>query len=417
MKGTWVTQAPCERGHRAALLIPILVAAAAARLAWRIHKGGDDFWVNGYSFFYELAKNIASGRGLDAMRTPVYPIFLALSSLAGESYLWVVVPQALIGAGTAYCAYLLARDLFGAAGGVLAALMTAFYPYYLVHDTALQETSVFTFLAVLSVTLLMKAGRQDKTLPFVAAGASLGLAVLARQTLAPFAAAVVVWTAVWGVGPRTASIQRAAAMAISLAVVVGVWVARNYIVLGAPVLTSEFGRQVWNAHNAQTFSHYPNESIDRSTGAAFAALSATDRIELEALSGQELAASDWFLAKGLAYIRAHPVETMKRPVRKVAAGFSWRFNPAREPLVQIVYLLSYGPISILAVIGMVLTRHRWRELGPIYLQFLCFAAVTAVFWAHTSHRVYLDVYLIVFAAYTLQVGWSKWGWAASPTRT
>jgi hypothetical protein len=64
---------------------------------------------------------------------------------------------------------------------------------------------------------------------------------------------------------------------------------------------------------------------------------------------------------------------------------------------------------------MVLTRHRWRELGPIYLQFLCFAAVTAVFWAHTSHRVYLDVYLIVFAAYTLQVAWSKWGWAAPPT--
>jgi hypothetical protein len=97
------------------------------------------------------------------------------------------------------------------------------------------------------------------------------------------------------------------------------------------------------------------------------------------------------------------------------AGFSWRFNPAREPLVQIVYLLSYGPISILAVIGMVLTKQRWRELGPIYLQFLCFAAVTAVFWAHTSHRVYLDVYLIVFAAYTLQVAWSKWGWAAPPT--
>jgi hypothetical protein len=53
MKATWVTQAPCERGHRAALLVlvPILIAAVAARLAWRIHKGGDDFWVNGYSFF------------------------------------------------------------------------------------------------------------------------------------------------------------------------------------------------------------------------------------------------------------------------------------------------------------------------------------------------------------------------------
>jgi hypothetical protein len=34
----------------------------------------------------------------------------------------------------------------------------------------------------------------------------------------------------------------------------------------------------------------------------------------------------------------------------------------------------------------------------IYLLFVAFIAVTALFWAHTSHRSHLDVYLIVFAA-------------------
>jgi hypothetical protein len=34
----------------------------------------------------------------------------------------------------------------------------------------------------------------------------------------------------------------------------------------------------------------------------------------------------------------------------------------------------------------------------IYLLFAVFMLVTAVFWAHTTHRVYLDVYWIAFAA-------------------
>ena len=34
----------------------------------------------------------------------------------------------------------------------------------------------------------------------------------------------------------------------------------------------------------------------------------------------------------------------------------------------------------------------------LYLLFVTCIANTAVFWAHTSHRSYLDVYLIVYSA-------------------
>ena len=67
------------------------------------------------------------------------------------------------------------------------------------------------------------------------------------------------------------------------------------------------------------------------------------------------------------------------------------------------YLASYGPVSLLGALGMALTWRRWREHSLIYLLFLSFAGVTAVFWAHTSHRSYLDVYSVVFTSYVLQV--------------
>jgi hypothetical protein len=53
---------------------------------------------------------------------------------------------------------------------------------------------------------------------------------------------------------------------------------------------------------------------------------------------------------------------------------------------------------------MFLHRKAWREHMIIYALFVSFAAVTAVFFGHTSHRSYLDVYWIVFAA-GLMSGW------------
>jgi hypothetical protein len=176
---------------------------------------------------------------------------------------------------------------------------------------------------------------------------------------------------------------------------------RNYLLVGAPVLTADLGHQVWIANNKDTFTHYPVESIDRSAAEAFAALNPAELRELESLSGNEIRESDWFMKKGADYIKTHPVATIQGAFRKVVAGFSWNFNQVGEPLVDATYLLSYGPISILGILGMVLSRSQWREHSLIYLLFVAFAVLSAVFWAHTSHRSHLDVYWIIFAAYLL----------------
>jgi hypothetical protein len=55
---------------------------------------------------------------------------------------------------------------------------------------------------------------------------------------------------------------------------------------------------------------------------------------------------------------------------------------------------------------MFLARRR-REVILIEMLFLAFIGVTAVFWAHTSHRSYLDVYWIVFAASMVESFWTR----------
>ncbi len=387
--------------HRS-ILAAILLVAFALRIAWRVHKGNQDFWSHGYLFFYELGRNLIHRHeftiyGLRAMRVPLYPLFLGLTSLGGPYYLWVAIPQALVGAGTVCCTYLIGRDLLGMRQGLVAAAIAAVYPYYVVHDTALQETSLLTFVTATAMLLLLRAMRSRSWYMWLSAGTILGVAVLTRQTLLPFAIAAPIWIALFSEGRRQDRLARAGAVVLPLMVLVGGWMARNNAILGAPLITSEFGRQLWNGNNPKTFSHYPRQSIDLSQTEAWDAMTPDEQREVDRISVNEAAESDWFLQKGLNYVTNHPGETLLNGARKVSIAFSLRFSPDRPWPEEAVYALSYGPAAILGVVGMWITRKRWRQLGLVYLLFLSFALVTAVFFAHTSHRSYLDLYWIVLA--------------------
>src|SRR5439155_19801664 len=98
---------------------------------------------------------------------------------------------------------------------------------------------------------------------------------------------------------------------MALTVTVGPWLMRTWRITGAPVLSSQTGRALWIGNNPDTFSFYPNQSIDLSTAAAAAKLSVQDRAELER-SGTEVGKSSWFAAKGVAFIRQHPWLTIRQ---------------------------------------------------------------------------------------------------------
>jgi 4-amino-4-deoxy-L-arabinose transferase-like glycosyltransferase len=389
-------------------LILILLLAFGARIAVRGYSGGSDFWDNGYTFFFTLAQNIAAGKGLaldggvaTAFRVPLYPMFLAALTFGHQVFLPVLLAQALIGTGTVLCAAMLARELFDNRVAVIAAVLTAIYPYYVVHDTALQETSLCTFLMTLAVLLLVRTRRSECVFTTMGAGLALGAAVLTRANLAPFALVAPVWLALAGgsnAAPRRHRLWVAVLCAGAVALTVSPWLARSYRLAGSATLSTQTGFFLWVGNNPYTFSHYPRESIDVSQGAGLAALSADEMIELAARRGNESAVDQWFQERGLDYIRQHPLQTLGNGFRKIVAAFGWVPSPQNSFWPNIVHALSYGPIMVLGLWGMWARRSDWREHSIFYAQFVSFAAVTGIFFGHTSYRAYLDVYWIVFAA-------------------
>ena len=395
------------KAHDRKFLIVLLAVAFLFRLAVRMSFGEADFWVNSYSDYYALAEQFVQGKGLCFDTTcawwpPLYPLFLALTALGGKRYLLIVVPQALLGAGTAFCAFLIGRHLFNTSVGILACAITAIYPYYVMHDTALQETGMATFFVALSVYLLLRASKFNRNRDWLLAGFALGLIALTRASIAPAAGVALIWTAVWGVrgGFRT-RLLKTSILLLAILITVGPWLIRTYRLTGAAVLSSQTGRALWIGNNPETFSAYPTGSIDQSTANARNALPEADKAELERLQADEIQTSNWYARRAVTFIRAHPWLTAKRDFRKLEAGFSWRLNPIREPLAQAAYATFYVPIAILGMMGMFVER-RNRGVILIMLVFLAFMAVTAVFWAHTSHRSYLDVFWIILAAAMLE---------------
>jgi 4-amino-4-deoxy-L-arabinose transferase-like glycosyltransferase len=376
--------------------------AFVSRVIARLHTGAADFWVNGYTFFFAMAQNIAAGKGigiggvLTAFRVPLYPIFLAAVTMGHKAFWPIVIAQSMIGAGTAFCAALLARQMFdgpwAAKAATLAAAITAVYPYYVIHDTAMQGTALFTFLTLVAVILAHRVVQSDTFLPAALCGLLLGLDVLTRAPIALFALLVPVWL-IW-----RKRLAPALLCALLLALPVFPWVWRCYKLTGHVLLTTEQGLELWNGNNDILFHYYPKESVDESIHAHLDALPAEDLRALQQLRGNEALVDNWFRQRALTYIRGHPWLTVFNGLRKIGATFDWLPTPRRSFARTLLHAFSFGPVMVLGLWGMWRRRSHWRDDSLIYLMFALFLLVTVVYFGQTNHRVYLDVYWIVFAA-------------------
>ena len=374
------------------------------RIAVRLLSGEADFWENGYTFLFDLARSVAAGNGLafdghppTVSRVPLYPLFLAAVTLGHPAFLSVVVAQSLVGAATVLCVGLLTVELFGSSAAVMAASFAALYPYDVVHDTAIQDTSLFTLLTLLSILLLLRARRFRSGRVAALAGLVLAADVLTRASIAPFALFAPLWLGWAGDAEASRRVQVSWLCAGILALGIGPWPVRSYVITGALILQSDTGQRLWDGNNPYTFSRYPTGSIDSSKATALEALTATEWAELDAVSSDEVRVDRWFLNKALVFIRENPGLAIANGFRKIRAAFSWLPSPRRRLWPTLAYGLSYAPVMILGLLGMAFGWRSWREHSLIYGLFISFALATAVFFGHTSHRAFLDVYWMAYA--------------------
>ena len=384
----------------------VFVLALALRLGIRLVTGVEDYWVEGYTFYADLARDLAAGKGYadegpSAFCVPLYAMFIAAVTWGSTNPWLLIVAQGLVASGLAVVTGLMARRLDGPQAGLVAAAWCAAYPYYAWHHLALVESGLFAALTAVATLLLLILRERPAPGLAVATGVALGAALLTRATLLPFALFAVAWLTlpVARVPPLRRRMASAAIVAAATLAVLSPWLARSQAVPRSYALGPDSGPSLYAGASPLLFAKFPAQSVDEARERVFAAIPAHKAAERDRYSGGDPAReSDWYAREAVELMAADPAGYMARALRKLAIAFGPRPAPHHGLVADLGYAGWCVPLLLLGRAGAWRDRHEWRRNMLIAAHFAGFCVVTVPFWAQTQHRSYLDLYLMVLAA-------------------
>lgn len=410
-------QALSDHPRRAAALVFLL--ALAPRILMAVRLPAAILWPDGARYML-VADHLLAGTGFgslgdNALSVPTQPVLLAgVRFVFDDSFLALRIFFAVIGAATCAAGYELARRLFGAVPGLLAGVGLALYPP-LIYLSALFEYPQPFFMLLMALVFLAYDGftRSGSIRTLLLCGLCLGLAILTVPTVllyVPLLLGCLLLAQrgrIWVYGPLIV-------LAISLPV--AAWSVRNYAAYGTPILVNKAGGfNFWMA-NSETYYDLGKIGVTPPCGRGYEQTSFCVQFRAlhqhlkslhptpEQLILQEDAAC-W--QNGLSFLRADLGRSAALTLRKfllywspfpdaVHSGGSYEGRAASW-----VAALSYLPVLVLGVIGLVLSRRHWRALLPVYGYFAVFMSAYSLFMPTTRYRLPLDFFLIIFSAYTL----------------
>lgn len=226
-------------------LLAWAVVAVAARLAvsWASADAGVFADMTQY---HERAVHLATTGTLfpDALRSPGYPVLLALAYRIGGESLWSArVANALVGGLSTLLTGWLAMRCGAGARAWIAAAVVAIYPALVLSSVYLMPDALYATLAVLTLLVV----RHRAVWMAGVAGALAGLAILTRSVglvLPGVSAVLAVWSVVARAAASRSAALRVAAFALAAGVVLAPWLVFTTRVAGGPLLDATSGMNV-----------------------------------------------------------------------------------------------------------------------------------------------------------------------------
>lgn len=236
------------------LLAAIILLAAVLRIAWVAYAARDPQGFHDPTFYYVYAGQIADGAGyrlLDGSPSAYYPV--GYPATIGAVFAFVIhtpIPdnltltngyfQVFLGVATVWLVYEVARRLFGAGVGLLAALWIAVFPNLIYHTATFLTETLFNFVVMAALAVLLWSDWHERRLGWARLavfGALLGFSALVRPISLPFVLLLPVVWLIAGFGWRR-TLAYTGVVAAAIVAVILPWTVRNAIVMDAPVLIS-----------------------------------------------------------------------------------------------------------------------------------------------------------------------------------
>jgi 4-amino-4-deoxy-L-arabinose transferase-like glycosyltransferase len=346
----------------------------------------------------QIARNVVAGNGfsgasfyyppgtdhLTAFWDPLYPYLLAaLYWVFGRSVHIVRVAQALLGGGAVALTFALGRRLLGAPAGVIAAAISAVYPFFIYYAAQLLTETLFMALILAVFVAGYRAQDTARARWFAVLGVLTGLAALCRAEAFVFGGVLIIWLAWRTLRPLVARVQLGAIALVAMLVVMLPWGIRNQRTHGQFILTTtKLGYNLYKYYHPlmtadQTVPVVPFPDLDDLTEPQREAVMRRDGIQfMVADPGRTL----WFMANKLALLfKLTPSNEVNRQYALVSVG-------------------SYGVLLPFMAAGLVLALRRRGDLLPVAAYVLFSVATKAAVFAGIRLRMQIEPFLILLAA-------------------
>ncbi len=359
--------------------------------------------LRGNSLHDTAALQILSGNGLGrTYSSPGYALFLAGAyAIFGHNWMAIGLTQAAVGAFSIGLVFSIAKTMFGRKTAVVAAVITALYPYSVYQASRIIDTTVFTFFLLAAVWTIIKVWPRHTYQGFLALGSILGLGYLVRGTMLTVLISVVFWLML--VFGSKQGIIAISFCLLGMVLVLVSWILPNLYASGHLIPIYAKGMQnVYMGNNPLTLEYMEKRvSLDKiwedgRLPRPYPEMAAAERDE-------------WYLVEIIKFIKHDPILFSKLLPTKIVAFWSVRLNPdpvtplpgslkiLREP----IYTLSYAPLLGLALLGLILSIGQREEPMLFIFIFVSFTIFHMMGWSATRLRIPLDSFLAIFAGYGL----------------
>ena len=372
-------------------LLAALLLALTLRIGYVLTLEDKLFFPDSFRY-HQIGVGLAEGRGYSsAFTAPLYPLFLSgIYRIFGDSYLSVRIIQSLVGTASVFLIYLLGKNIFSIKVGLIASFISAFCPFFIFFTGLLLTETLFMFLLLSLIYLLQKMLAMKRFGYAVAAGLVAGLCVLIKPLIAyflPFAFLVFFIAH----GNKRPLIGYGFLIMILAGAVLSPWIIRNYQQFGKFIpLTTGGGITLYESNNPWATGGPGYENIVWTEE-----MRRMDEVKLDR----------HFRREAVKFIVNNP----RRTIQLAGIKFKrfWNVVPNveeyRDLKHNLISLLSYGPVLLLAIWGMIEGRRRGRELAILYLPIVFFSLVHLVILGSIRYRVPITPYLILFAGYGITV--------------
>lgn len=369
--------------------------------------------------YRSMALNLLAGNGIvdsmgnQAMYNVGYPLFILapVFFLFGEDLLAVRLVNMCLGGVAIILCYLVAKEAgAGRLGRLIAALAWALYLPNGIYGMYLAKENLMIPLMLGVMWCALRLARQPSNTVVIGCGALLGLLALTGNAALSLLAVVALALLL---SPASMAQRLSMAMlALSVALVMsGPWLLRNLQVIGAPVLNTNGGFNLYVGNNPAATGMFVSIS-ETPRGPTWGALRKTGEVQ----------ASETLKQEAIAWVQAHPAAFLTLAVKKAAYFWAPPFHEGKgdqssaEKLVRLLWAIQFLLLLAAAIATLLMPRLRNRQVALLWLALACYTGVHMVFYVILRYREPIMPVLAVMAGLVLESLVAARPQAATPVR-